>query len=393
MLAGALAGCTLFADLDELAAGSASGAGGGGLVGIGGDAAGSGGAGNGPAATGTGGGTSCPSGMADCDGDQVCEATLATDHDHCGMCDRNCGEGDCVAGTCPPLMLAAGLGGPSDIAYQDGVAYWVNYVTGALLRCQVTGCNGAPTQLGVSGYWSFYIALDATDVYWNNNGAGSEPGSIWRCPLDGGCANDQPWIAPVSNPTQVGVDASHVYWHSNDGNVERAPKTGGKIETIVVGAGNSGDVQPHGGQLFWTDAAANSVRGCQLVDRGCGAEIMDVSGAWQNPGQLLVDETHVYFATFAGNDADVIARVERSSGALETLLSTSSSIQGIAMNETHLYFSEGASGTVQRIPKAGGSVQVVASAFGAPGRLAVGDGFVFVVVGGETNGQIWRFSW
>ena len=78
---------------------------------------------------------------------------------------------------------------------------------------------------------------------------------------------------------------------------------------------------------------------------------------------------------------------------LDTLVSTSNSIGGIAMNDTDLYFTEAVSGTVQKVPREGGSVQVVANGIAEPGRLAVGGGFVFVIAQSETDGAVWRYSW
>jgi hypothetical protein len=317
---------------------------------------------------------------------------LATDHDHCGMCGRNCGDGDCVAGACPPLLLAGGQGDPHDIAYRDGAVHWVNSDDGALMRCEATGCGGAPEKLGESGYWSFYLDLDETHVYWNNNGFQAEIGGIWRCPREGGCpAGASPWIADVSNPTQVGVGPDHVYWHTNDGVLQRAAKATGIVETVMMGVGNHGDVQVDNGELFWTESSLDRVRGCVLESGGCGEEILNVSGAWQSPEVMVVDATHVYFATDAGNDADVVARVDRTTGALETLVSTRSGIRGLALSQTHIYFGESTNGTLQKVPKAGGSLQVIADDLGDIHRVAIGGGFAFVTIG--DSGSVWRFSW
>ena len=65
-------------------------------------------------------GSNCPTGYADCDGDEGngCEVELATDPDHCGTCDIACtvdnGTGECVAGTCNVVSCAEGYGDCDD---------------------------------------------------------------------------------------------------------------------------------------------------------------------------------------------------------------------------------------------------------------------------------------
>jgi hypothetical protein len=125
---------------------------------------------------------------------------LALDADNVYFTDGNPGIGMILA--CPksgcganPTVLASGLDAPVAIA-TDGInVYWTetgsNFtaagpVTGAGLvrKCAVGGCGNSPTTLASGLDDPGGIALDDTDVYWTEAGAGASTatGRIWKAP-------------------------------------------------------------------------------------------------------------------------------------------------------------------------------------------------------------------
>jgi hypothetical protein len=72
----------------------------------------------------SGGECACARDFADCDQDaeNACETDLLRTADHCGSCDHDCGDGNCVDGLCTPSLLASGLS--TDIAlYGNAIAF------------------------------------------------------------------------------------------------------------------------------------------------------------------------------------------------------------------------------------------------------------------------------
>jgi hypothetical protein len=94
----------------------------------------------------------CAPGEADCDGDATngCEATLATDPAHCGMCPTECGiGGTCSAGTCDPIVGVA-IGAYHACAWRQGggVLCWGSNGVGALgVPASVVPAGAASTAL------------------------------------------------------------------------------------------------------------------------------------------------------------------------------------------------------------------------------------------------------
>lgn len=369
----AVASCTLAAGLDDLRFDAAAGTGG---------AASS--------SSATGGADDCLPGFADCDQMQGCEADLATDRENCGMCGRNCGADACADGVCPPLAIAVGQPGPYDIGFVGGYVYWLNWDTGEVQRCPSAGCEGAPEHIGESGYWSFYLDFDDTDIYWNNNGSGSMVGSMWRCPLAGCTTGEGQWIMNVTDPTAVAVAQSFVYWRSNTGAIERSSKTSAVVESILINTGN-GEIAAYGDAIYWTERETSKVRGCEDPSAGCTRLSVDIDG-FSTPSAIAVDDQYVYFGTESANEPDAVVRAERATGTFETLAEDVEDVTGIAISASHVYFVEGATGTLYAVPK-DRSVPptAVTGRIIALARVAVGDGFAFVTLDANP-GQVWRYS-
>lgn len=117
-----------------------------------------------------------------------------------------------------PTVLAATQGGPVGLAADDNDLYWVDSYAdgGALMKCDVGGCNGAPTQL-----WSgpannpMSIVGDAINLYWTNVGGGS----VMQCSKANCAATLITLATGRAVPNGIAVDSSNVYWR--EGNVYR----------------------------------------------------------------------------------------------------------------------------------------------------------------------------
>ena len=94
---------------------------------------------------------------------------------------------------------------PMGIVADAENAYWT--AGGAVLKCAIGGCGGAPTTLGFGGG---SLAVDSTSVYW------SDGTSILECAIDGCGENPITLATGQANPQGIAVDSTSVYW-TNEG--------------------------------------------------------------------------------------------------------------------------------------------------------------------------------
>jgi hypothetical protein len=93
------------------------------------------------------------------------------------------------------------------------------------------------------------VGLDDDAVYYNDDGSPS--GIIGRADLDG---SGQTTLVKVATQSLV-VDAHAVYFVTADA-IQRVPKTGGSVETIVDGLKTPGNLALDGGNVYWVDGTS-----------------------------------------------------------------------------------------------------------------------------------------
>jgi hypothetical protein len=277
-----------------------------------------------------------------------------------------------------PTVLASGTWiGASKLGVDDSNVYWI--LTSSVLVCPLTGCVGDP-QVVWSGTGPLYdIAVDATGAYFTSTGGGQ----LVRCPgvdCDGGgiifpgayggtyapsavaldatsvyfvdeatgkvfaCtkADCPDTVRVVASPTdaavlaQLAVDDTNVYVTDiEQGRILFAPKGGMQqalavlVDNLVSPVGLAAD----GTSVYYTDtgtpisgplpdAAANLGRVAGCLAGGCGERGTAVAGFVNQPLDVAVDSTHVYWTDFglssnaAASDAGrVMAYAKRVAGS------------------------------------------------------------------------------
>jgi len=201
----------------------------------------------------------CESNFEDCDEvDTGCEADLRTDGNHCGECDRDCGGGDCLGGTCQPVQLANFQREAWSIGVDSTHVYWTT-AGGTGWNVQRVSKNGGTAQ-GLAGPSDSpasqgQLVLDATHVYWANQ----DTGQIRRMAKDG---SGQELLAQGDIPMGIAVDDAHVYWSNRkttNGSVARVPKSGGTSQVLASALSQPGILAIDADFVYWTGYGDGSV--------------------------------------------------------------------------------------------------------------------------------------
>jgi hypothetical protein len=225
------------------------------------------------------------------------------------------------------------------------------------------------------------------------------------------------------------MNSTHLYWTIMSGGVSRVPLAGGTLESIdtnmgyfvggrfaivvdgtdvwydgeaLVGftpiAGGSASGYPLGGPIVFASIAqdSTSVYGAGLVSGsnpdGVIMKVNKSTGALQTlasgqniPVSVAYDNGNVYWAE---QDLGNIKSVRLSDGSITTLASGQEpTIHSIAVDGTNVYWGSGA-GYIKKVPVGGGSVSVVASGKVCPLDVVVNDSYVYWT--NQTSGEIVR---
>jgi hypothetical protein len=144
---------------------------------------------------------------------------------------------DTLAGTLMGCPVAGCGGSPQLVASQmtaQNLAadatnlYWTANAT--VMKCGAAGC-ASPTALAAGQSDAYGIAIDAASVYWTNHtmpdySAGYLTwGAVMKCDLGGFSGGPTTLALDLSDPYGIAVDATSVYWtDEGNGTVAKTPK-------------------------------------------------------------------------------------------------------------------------------------------------------------------------
>lgn len=237
---------------------------------------------------------------------------------NCGECGYSCGTNACKFGVCAALNLNL-TGGTRAVVAADGLVYGASLFGNAVVTAPNTGVPAG----GMSTV-----------------------------------------VATPNRPYALLVDADYVYWHTTTGELGRVPRKGGNPSTIGMGpeyfdlsAKSQGSIVLDGGTFYFTHIGATSnTSGIYTLSSSGGTAVFALPLGTEAPDAILVDPTHVYWATQAG----VISRAPKASlatGSIEMLGTMPNGVRALGEDGADLLVASATE--VLRMPKSGGPTKVV----------------------------------
>lgn len=336
----------------------------------------------------------CDPGFDDCDfiAGNGCEIDLSSTT-NCGACGRDCLGGECEDQSCQPVDLAQSQNQPLGLDVDGDFVFWTNlgaaFGDGGVF-VHSTQPGGPPTPIATGLSFPETVVADGSKVYWadtfgtapnggigqaNYDGTGSipqwrgaaqaagtrllvdSPSHIFALRFDTG-AFRAPKVLPgfeqVATANAFGgfFDGTYLYWSDNGaGEIRRADVSGGppySTEVLVVDQPLAYAVYVHGDVVYWTtdgdDGGANGTVRSRTI---AGGRILEFAADVDQPEDLVVDETHVYWVEWEAG-----GRVERAEhdGSNRVVLATAFSA-GIAQDDTAIYWVDQTGGRIRKLAK------------------------------------------
>lgn len=198
--------------------------------------------------------------------------------------------------------------------------------------------------------------------------------TVWSTACDTGIDSEVTIAESPDEPTRLVTDARHVYWVDRTANkIMRVDKAGGPVELVADSPPFPEELAVVGPYIYWVTASGFLMRATKTATN----LVETLVPAGVNGAHLAADATHVYFGKDGG-----ISRYAFAGGAIEQVVVDGGGINGIAVDDTDVYWSSYGSadsdtGTIQRAPKAGGPTETLATGQAQPWDVTVADGQVY----------------
>jgi len=225
------------------------------------------------------------------------------------------------------------------------------------------------------------LVTDDASVYWTDPGSGE----LRKAALGGGTVTTL-WSGTIGSP--VLVDASSIYWF-DDGSqrIMCADRSGNDPHPVVTGQAQVTSLAIDAGFLYWTTAGNVLAKDLSSADSPFA-----LASGRSHPRSVVADDTNVYWAEGVWDQPDnLIAFAPSGGGTVESLTSAGdASVFWITLDDTHVYASDNYGGTVWKVAKAGGEIEVLAEDQPYPFDIEVDGAAVYW--SSETTAELFRVA-
>jgi hypothetical protein len=234
--------------------------------------------------------------------------------------------------------LASGQLNTIQLTLDASYVYWTGGINSDVMKVPLGG--GAVTTLASGQEFPIGIAVDAARVYWASK---TNPGTVRSMPLGGGAitisSSGQPGLV-----WSIALDATSMYMVSEGSILTKVPLTGGTPVELAPSDGKGQGynyVAVDATHVYWTTDDA-----VMKVPVGGGAPIILASNQQSSAG-IVVDATNVYW-TSGSNVSDVL-KMPLNGGTPTRIASGQVAVRTLAADATHVYWS--ANGSLKKAPK------------------------------------------
>lgn len=281
------------------------------------------------------------------------------------------------------VMLASGQARPSSIAINSSDVYWENSgrqvsVRGSIMKVPLGG--GAVTLVSPGGFPGG-VALDSTNVYWSSYSSSPDSLSLMKKPLVGGAATT---LATGFMNSPIAVGPLGVYGTGEvDGGTSMvsAPLAGGTTTEVVPANALQQTFSSYGiavdaTSVYWTTFSTPGTVMKAPLGGGSPTTLGSAPGSGYG---IAVDATNVYWIT-----SEAVMKVALSGGMPVILAPTGG--QGIAVDDANVYWTDfGNPGSVSKVSIRGGAATVLATDLQYPAGIAVDATSVYWVNSGDSD--------
>jgi hypothetical protein len=245
----------------------------------------------------------------------------------------------------PPVMLGPTTeANPSALVANASSVFWiVTNGNGYILSAPIGG--GSTSTLATDQYAPFALAIDASNVYWLEDGSiDGGSGAVVKVSLTGGTPTT---LARPEFPSDIAVDTDNVYFSANNG-VFSVPIAGGATTTIAGLTDGADGIAVDAANVYWTIYNQRSSSLIMKAPKSGGAAVTLVGTGVTNPGRIVSDGTYLYWTdagpcgprcmNVTGEGMGKIGRVPVGGGPVVTLATEQAGPLGLFVDATSVYW-------------------------------------------------------
>jgi hypothetical protein len=251
---------------------------------------------------------------------------------------------------------------PFRVVVDDTKVYWTNQKggtsgTGAIMSANKDGSG--VTEIARANL-PLYLALDATSLYWSDTGSNQ----ILAVDKDGSNART---IASAASPTAVAIDGSDVYWYYGT-KIGTAKRDGSGVHDVVSDTSGTGQgLAVDDTHLYWTTYRMGGALVKANKD-GTGATALATGEAF--PWGIALDDTSIYLCIYGNGAAGAMVRMAKD-GTNRQVLGASIKYQQpgeVVVDDTRVFWTDSVGIDVAFKDGTGGEVFAAAN---EPGGIAI----------------------
>jgi hypothetical protein len=254
--------------------------------------------------------------------------------------------------TATPTVIATSQKYPRALTFADGALYWGSVGDGAIGKWTAT--TGSTFDVGVAPSGRPYnVVADSAHIYIAMEVAQPDnmppSGAVARCPLDG--CRGAPEILTTDAKIIVGVavDSSALFWSvfSSDGAIYRLTLGSSSPRAIAVGQASPTNVAAFGGFVYWVNAGSGTV--ARVSADAVGATPTILASNQPSPSGIAVDDRGVYWTT--STRTGQVLKLAHGTTTPLVLASAQPNPGNVRLDADYAYWTNKGDGSIRRVPK------------------------------------------